>query len=79
MLANNDPLKGYYDKIVVDPEKVKIIRGMHIMFGFCFDGNNFGVDKLKRRWVEEGYCTEETANKIFPETNAELEMRVKGV
>lgn len=69
MLTDNDPMKGYYDRVVEKGgENLEIIRGIFKVLLLEF---NWDAEDFIRRCSERGYGVDENMRKIIYGENHE--------
>ena len=65
MLADNDPMKGYYDRVAqVDDEKQQMLRNLLLFLCGSLEQDK---QRYRQHCVELGYGTEETMKILLPE------------
>lgn len=68
-LQDNDPMKGYYDRIVEEGgEKEILCRNFIRMFCAAY---NIDIGEQKRYFVENGYGSSESMEKLLPSDKEE--------
>lgn len=70
MLQGNDPMKGFYDRLVAsgDQQRMDIIRNIPIkLLMFMSWNDDITLESYKKHCIECGYGTKETMDILYPE------------
>lgn len=64
MLADNDPLKGYIDRLVQEgnTEKITTLKNFYLL---GWEAYGIDIEKSKQQMIEQGYGSEESINSMF--------------